>query len=66
VPPADAQALADAIADSLDHPEAARNRAAVAKEMVVREYDTRTMIRRWEAVYKHELSRTRKKRPTAR
>jgi len=61
VPPSDAQALADAIADSLDHPEAARDRAAAAKEMVVREYDTRTMIRRWEAVYKYELGSKRKK-----
>lgn len=62
VPPADAQALAAAIADSLDHPEVARSRAAAAKEMVVREYDTRTMIRRWEAVYKYELGSKRKKR----
>jgi glycosyltransferase involved in cell wall biosynthesis len=57
VPPADAPALASALADTLDNPQAAHSRAATAKEMVVREYDTSTMARRWEAVYRHELRR---------
>jgi glycosyltransferase involved in cell wall biosynthesis len=62
VPPADSQALAAAIARSLDHPAAARSRASTAKAMVLREFDIGTMVRRWEAVYKHELARPSKKR----
>ena len=64
VPPADAQALAAAIA-RLARPPGRLPTAAplAAKELVMREYDTRTMIRRWEAVYKYELGSNRKKRP---
>jgi glycosyltransferase involved in cell wall biosynthesis len=57
VPPADVQALAAAMADCLDHPERARERAATAEAMVAHKYDTRAMIRKWEAVYLHELRR---------
>jgi glycosyltransferase involved in cell wall biosynthesis len=55
VPRADSDALAAAIAQSLDHPERARQRASSAQALTLREYDKSTMIRKWEAVYLREL-----------
>jgi glycosyltransferase involved in cell wall biosynthesis len=59
VPPADAEALARAITDCLDNPTSARKRASAAQSMVLTQYDKTTMIRKWQAVYLHEVRRTR-------
>jgi glycosyltransferase involved in cell wall biosynthesis len=59
VPPEDASGLAVSIAECLDNPQGAQQRAATALEMVRREYDKSRMIRRWEDVYLHELRRKR-------
>jgi glycosyltransferase involved in cell wall biosynthesis len=61
VPPADSEALANAIAECLDHPEQARQRAANAQALVLADYDKNAMIRKWEAVYLHELGRSVKR-----
>jgi glycosyltransferase involved in cell wall biosynthesis len=59
VPPGDPPALAAAIAACLDAPEQARQRAAAAQATIVQTYGMRAMIRKWEAVYLHELRRSR-------
>jgi glycosyltransferase involved in cell wall biosynthesis len=59
VPPADVDALTRAITDCLDNPRAARKRAAAAQSMVITRYDKTTMVRKWQAVYLHEVRRTR-------
>jgi glycosyltransferase involved in cell wall biosynthesis len=59
VPPGDPAALAVAIAACLDAPEPARQRATAAQAMMVQTYGMRAMIRKWEAVYLHELHRSR-------
>lgn len=55
VPPADPAALAAAITDYLDHPDRARKMASAAQAFAEQEYGMETMIRKWEAVYIHEL-----------
>ena len=59
VPPGDPAALATAIAACLDDPAQARQRAAAALAMVTQTFGMKAMIRKWEAVYLHELGRTR-------
>jgi glycosyltransferase involved in cell wall biosynthesis len=46
VPAGDAAALARAIADALDHPEQARQRAAAGRTMVARRFERRAVFDR--------------------
>ena len=48
VPPADSKALADAIADAMDHPEKWAAKARLARERVIQMFDPETGIRRLE------------------
>ena len=59
VPPADSKALADAIADAMDHPEKWLEKARLARERVIQMFDPETGIRRLENL----LSQIAEKRP---
>ncbi len=59
VPPADPIALAAAIRNCLDDPAAARRRSAAAARLIAQHYSLAGMIRKWEAVYLHELRQSR-------
>ena len=59
VPPADAAALAAAIRECLDNPSAAQRRASAAARQIAQHYTLTAMVRKWEAVYLHELQRPR-------
>ena len=50
-PPGDADALARAIADALDHPEEARRRAAAGRAMVQRRFERRAVFDRLLALW---------------
>lgn len=59
VPPGDSAALAAAIRECLDDPVAAHRRAAAAARQIAQHYSLTAMVRKWEAVYLHELQRPR-------
>ncbi|MDQ2807351.1 MAG: glycosyltransferase [Chloroflexota bacterium] len=59
VPPADSTALASAIRECLDDPAAARRRATAAAQQIAQHYSLTSMVRKWEAIYRHELHRPR-------
>lgn len=60
VPPGDPAALAAALLRCLDDPAYARQLGTAGQEWVEREYGMRPWVRKWEAVYLHELRRRRK------
>lgn len=58
VPPGDAEALAAAIADVIEHPERARALALAARERIGESFSAPAMVRAVEAVYEDALKRT--------
>lgn len=65
VPPADAQALADAILQYLENPDFARKMAVAARDWVNRHYSMRAWVQKCETLYLQELKRPPNRRPKA-